>query len=77
MHPRDVGALVLLDPVDFTPLSLKVARSYLKDYPRPALVMTVGIHCADRNGCVAPQDHVPTAAEDEAWVRAGACRPDW
>jgi hypothetical protein len=41
------------------------------------LVVTVGVHCVDVRGCVPPQDHTPSAAEDDAWVAGGACRPAW
>lgn len=44
--------------------------------PAPQL-FRAAVHCMDRNGCVPPQDHRPSAAEDAAWMAAGACRPDW
>lgn len=46
-------------------------------YKQPVMVVTVGVHCIDLRGCVPPQDHLPSAAEDAAWVAAGACPPAW
>lgn len=40
-------------------------------------MMTAGVVCLDRDRCVPPQDHSPTAAENAAWRRAGYCTPDW
>jgi hypothetical protein len=41
------------------------------------MVATAGVHAVDLNGCLPPQDHVPTAAEEAAWTAAGICRPRW
>ena len=46
-------------------------------YHQPVLTVTTGVHCLDRAGCVPPQDHTPTAAEDAAWAAQGLCAPDW
>lgn len=39
--------------------------------------MSAAVHCVDRNGCVPPQDHTPSAAEEAAWAQQGLCRPSW
>jgi hypothetical protein len=41
------------------------------------MVATAGVHAVDLNGCLPPQDHVPSAAEEAAWAAAGICRPRW
>ena len=46
-------------------------------YPQSVMVATVGVHALDLNGCLPPQDHVPSAAEEAAWAAAGICRPRW
>lgn len=73
-NPERVAAVVLLDPVDYTQLSRRVARQYLNEYAQPALLVDVGVRCVDRTKCAPPQDHQPTAREDLAW---SGCRPDW
>ncbi|KAL4436632.1 hypothetical protein ABPG75_003771 [Micractinium tetrahymenae] len=72
-----VGAAVMIDPVDYTQLSLRVARQYLAEYRQPVLIMSAAVHCIDRNGCVPPQDHTPSSAEEAALVQQGLCRPNW
>ncbi|PRW33812.1 chlorophyllase I [Chlorella sorokiniana] len=77
VHPHEIAAAVLIDPVDFTSQSRLVARRFLARYIKPVLLFHAAVHCMDRNRCVPPQDHRPSAAEDAAWMAAGACRPDW
>ncbi|KAI7836129.1 hypothetical protein COHA_009959 [Chlorella ohadii] len=77
VHPHEIGAAVLIDPVDFTSQSRLVARRFLARYTKPVLLFHAAVHCMDRNRCVPPQDHRPSAAENAAWVAAGACEPDW
>ncbi len=55
---------VLLDPVDYTQLSLRVARRFVQEYGKPIAVFKVGVRCTDRTGCMPPMDHSPIP-EDE------------
>ena len=72
------AAVILLDPVDYTQLSPRIAREGLSAYGQPALIFSVGVHCVDRTGCVpGALDHRPSPGES-----FGACRPgfwccDW
>ncbi|KAK9803417.1 hypothetical protein WJX72_009700 [[Myrmecia] bisecta] len=74
-HPA-VKSVVLLDPVNYVQGTDVEQYLDLATYGQPVMIVTVGVHCLDRNQCSQPPYNDGTVAVSNA-VLPNGCTPSW